>query len=642
MTDKMWRPKPEDVATSQMTRFQQFVEQQTGLAFEDYQQLHTWSVQNPVDFWQAIAEFHDVILHEAPATILLDGDKMPGATWFSGATLNFAENLLRHTGDKPAIIFHNETSERIVISYDELRQQVAQFANYLKQCGVGVHDRVAGFLPNRPETIIAMLATTSLGAVWSSCSPDFGYHGVFDRFRQIEPKVLIGCDGHYYNGKAHSAIEKLAQLRDNISSIEHLVLVPNIREPDTAALGNAVTFEQAIFDRPTELNFTPVAFDHPLYIMFSSGTTGVPKCIVHGTGGTLLQHVKELVLHTNLTADDTITYFTTCGWMMWNWLVSSLATGATIVLYDGSPLHPDATRLFDLIDAENISIFGTSAKYITAVEKQNVRPRDTHQLTSLRTILSTGSPLVPKNFDFVYQNIKENVCLSSISGGTDIISCFALGNPNLPVFRGELQCIGLGMNVAVFDENGKALRQGKGELVCLSPFPSMPIYFWNDPDGSKFRATYFEKFSGAWAHGDYAELTDHGGLIIYGRSDTVLNPGGVRIGTAEIYRQVEAFPEILESIVVGQPIDHDERVILFIKLRNGDSLTDRLTNEIRTRIKQNVSPHHVPAEIISVPDIPRTISGKIVELAVRNVVTGQKITNLDAIANPEALKYFEL
>lgn len=641
MSDPIWEPSKERTAQSQMTEFMKQVTRRYGHVFTCYQELHAWSIARPEEFWNLLVEFTEVRFSKPAHQVLNHRERMPGAKWFDGAELNFARHLLRHNNDKTALIFHNENQERTTFTYAELNQNVRRLAYALQSMGVGSGDRVAGYLPNRPETIMAMLATTSLGAIWSSCSPDFGYHGIYDRLFQITPKVLFGCDGHYYNGKAHSALPTLTQLQENLSCLKHLIIVPNTStEPNLDNIKNPILFNTLISESPALEEFVECPFDHPLYILFSSGTTGAPKCITHGAGGTLLQHLKELILHTDLREADTITYYTTCGWMMWNWVVSSLAVGATLVLYDGSPFYPTPSRLFDLIDQEKITHFGTSAKFLTAVEKAGLKPNTSHNLSALRTVLSTGSPLVPKNYEYVYEHIKSDLCLSSISGGTDIISCFALGNPNLPVYRGELQCLGLGLAVAVFDENGKSVTGQKGELVCTQPFPSMPIYFWNDTDGSQFQRAYFEQFPGVWAHGDYAELTEHGGLIIYGRSDTLLKPGGIRIGTAEIYREVERFPEILESIAIGQPYEDDVRIVLFLKMRDNMPLTDSLVAQIRQQIKTNVSPHHVPAKILTVPDIPRTFSGKIVELAVQNVVLEKPVKNIDALANPEALEFF--
>ncbi len=641
MNKPIWQPSADRIAHSQMTEFMQQVTKRHGLPLTSYAELHTWSITHPEDFWTELVAFTQVSFSQPWRRVLSDPERMPGAKWFEGAHLNFARHLLRHKGNKTALVFHNENGERSTLTYDELNKNVRCLAYALRSLGVQVGDRVAGYLPNRPETIIAMLATTQLGAIWSSCSPDFGYHGVYDRLQQITPKVLFGCDGHYYNGKKHSALDTLASLQENLSCIQHLILVPNLTaEPSTGNIKDPLLFNDIAKESNVLDEFIESPFDHPLYILFSSGTTGPPKCITHGTGGTLLQHLKELMLHTDLRQEDTISYYTTCGWMMWNWVVSSLAIGSTLVLYDGSPLYPNPARLFDLIDQEKITHFGTSAKFLTAIEKAGFTPKASHSLTNLKTILSTGSPLLPKNYDYVYQQIKDNICLSSISGGTDIISCFALGNPSLPVYRGELQCLGLGLAVAVFDENGTPAVGEKGELVCTQPFPAMPIYFWNDIDGSQFQHAYFEKFPGVWAHGDYAEMTEHGGLIIYGRSDTLLKPGGIRIGTAVFYREVERFTQVLESIAIGQPYQNDVRIVLFLKMRENCPLTEALATEIRQAIKTQVSPHHVPAKILTVADIPRTFSGKIVELAVQGIVSGQTVKNIDALSNPEALEYF--
>jgi acetoacetyl-CoA synthetase len=566
---------------------------------------------------------------------------MPGAVWFPGVRLNFAQNLLRHRDERTAIIARNEWGTRREITYAQLHGEVARLAQALRGAGVGVGDRVAGFLPNIPETVIAMLATTSIGAIWSSCSPDFGIDGVVDRFGQIAPKVLFAADAYGYGGKRFDCLAKLRGVVDRISSIEKLVVIPYSGEAlRLDDLPRAVAWPDFAGDGEPALPFEMLPFDHPLYIMYSSGTTGVPKCIVHGAGGTLIQHLKELVLHTDLKREDRIFYYTTCGWMMWNWLVSSLAVGATLVLYDGSPSHPDGNALWDLADEVGISVFGTSAKWIASIEKAGVKPKHTHGLQALKTILSTGSPLAPESYDYVYRDVKERVLLASISGGTDIISCFALGNPLLPVYRGELQCRGLGMKVEILDDDGKPVRERQGELSCTAPFPSMPVFFWNDPDGEKYRNAYFARVPGAWCHGDHAVLTAHDGIVILGRSDATLNPGGVRIGTAEIYRQVEQVPEVLESIAVGQHRGDDERVILFVRLRDGVTLDDALRDRIRKQIRAHTTPRHVPAKILQVADIPRTISGKITEIAVRETIHGRAVKNTDALANPQALALY--
>ncbi|WP_026146427.1 acetoacetate--CoA ligase [Zestomonas thermotolerans] len=643
MSRPLWSPSPQRIAASRMDAFRRFVNDRHGLQLADYPALHAWSVERREDFWPAVAEFFDLRFHSAPHAVLEEGPAMPSARWFPGATLNFAEHLLRRRDGHPALVAVAEDGSREQLTYAELAAQVAGLQRSLREAGVGIGDRVAAFMPNTWQTVVGMLATSSLGATWSSCSPDFGTQGVIDRFGQIEPKVLIAAAGYRYAGKNIDLTAKLNEILERLPSLQQLVVVPYAR-PEARPTDYRCTAKVSLwrdFYRPGgEPEFVPVAFEQPLYILYSSGTTGVPKCIVHGVGGTLLQHVKELGLHTDLSASDTLFYYTTCGWMMWNWLVSGLALGATLVLYDGSPFHPGPERLIDLIDAEEISIFGTSAKYLASLEKAGVEPNRSHRLERLKAVLSTGSPLAHESFDYVYRAFKPDLCLSSISGGTDIVSCFALGNPVLPVWRGELQCKGLGMDVQVWDENGKPLRGEKGELVCTRHFPSMPVGFWNDPDGAKFHAAYFENFPGVWAHGDYAEETEHGGLVIHGRSDAVLNPGGVRIGTAEIYRQVEKIEEVLESIAIGQDWQDDVRVVLFVRLREGLTLDDALRERIRQVIRANTTPRHVPAKIVQIADIPRTISGKIVELAVRNVVHGRPVKNTDALANPEALELY--
>jgi acetoacetyl-CoA synthetase len=575
-------------------------------------------------------------------------DPVLGPRWFPGARLNFAENLLRWDDDREALVFWNEAGRQAAVTYRDLGARVASAAAALLADGIVPGDRVAGYLPNLPETVIAMLATASLGAVWSSCSPDFGVNGIYDRFGQIRPRVLIAADGYRYAGKRIDLLPRVREIRERIDGIERVVMVPYTDpRPALDGIPGAVSWDDWATGEPAVLPYRHTAvppyrrlpFDHPLYIMYSSGTTGLPKCMVHGAGGTLLEHLKGLVLHTDLSRDDRIFYFTTCGWMMWNWLVSSLAVGATVVLYDGAPLSPPPI-LWDMAAQERVTVFGTSAKYLALAEKEGLRPGRSHDLAPLRAVLSTGSPLAPASYDYVYRDIKADVHLASVSGGTDIISMFALGDPTGPVWRGELQTLGLGMAVEVFDDEGRPVREADGELVCTRPFPSMPVAFWDDPDGSKYRGAYFEHFPGVWRHGDWARLTRHDGLIILGRSDATLNPGGVRIGTAEIYRQVEQLPEVLESLVVGQEWDGDVRVVLFVRLRPECGLDEALEARIRGQIRQHASPHHVPRKIVQVADIPRTISGKITELAVREVIHGRPVRNLDALANPGALELF--
>lgn len=640
----LWSPSPERIAQTNLARFRAFVGERTGESFSGFRVLRPWTVEHPEDFWTALWDFCEVKASKRWDRVLVDGDRMQEARWFEGAQLNFAENLLRYRDDRPALISLREDGRRQVITYAGLFESVARLAGSLEAAGVGVGDRVVGFMPNIPETVIAMLAASSLGATWSSCSPDFGINGVIDRFGQIAPTVLFTADGYLYNGKTIDSLERISAIVEDLDSVNKVIVVPFVGTADAVQaridnLPDAVLWDNFLSEG-ANLEFTQLPFDHPLYIMYSSGTTGVPKCIIHGAGGTLLQHLKEHQLHTDLGRDDVFFYFTTCGWMMWNWLVSGLATGATLVLYDGSPFHPAPGTLWKMVEDEGVTVFGTSAKYLAALEKAGETPRDDYDLKSLRALLSTGSPLAPESFDYIYRDIKKDLQLSSISGGTDIISCFALGSPSLPVYRGELQCRGLGMAVQIRDSDGNPVRGEKGELVCTKPFPSMPIGFWDDPDGAKYHSAYFERWPDVWCHGDYAELTEHGGLVIHGRSDAILNPGGVRIGTAEIYRQVEKLPDIVESIAIGQEWHGDVRIVLFVILREELELTDELAQEIRTTIRSNTTPRHVPAKIVQITDIPRTISGKIAELAVRNVVHGEPVSNTDALANPEALAQY--
>jgi acetoacetyl-CoA synthetase len=620
-------------------------------AVADFSSLYRWSVQRPEAFWPEVWRFCGVIAEERPGrdpwdSVVVGLDRMAppdpelGPRWFPGARLNFAENLLRYDDQQAALVFWNELGRQREVSYRELNQEVRSVAAGLAAEGVVAGDRVAGFMPNLPETVIAMLGAASLGAIWSSCSPDFGANGVLDRFGQIQPKVLFCADGYRYAGKEIDSLPRVREVRQRIPEIQRVIVVPYLHEkPEISTVGNATLWSDWITVRPSASPPVRLPFDHPLYIMYSSGTTGLPKCMVHGAGGTLLQHLKELVLHTDLRRDDRIFYFTTCGWMMWNWMVSSLAVGATVVLYDGAPLYP-ARILWDMAEQEQITVFGTSAKYLAMMEKEELEPMRTHDLGSLRAILSTGSPLAAHSYDYVYRSIKRDLHLASISGGTDIISCFALGNPIGPVWRGELQTRGLGMSAEVFDPEGRPVREAEGELVCTRPFPSMPVGFWDDPDAAKYHGAYFSQYPGAWRHGDWARLTRHDGLVILGRSDATLNPGGVRIGTAEIYRQVEQLPEVVESLVVGQEWEGDVRIVLFVRLREGVSLTEDLVSRIKGRIREYASPHHVPRKIIPVADIPRTISGKITELAVRDIIHGRTVANVDALANPGALDGF--
>ncbi len=657
----IWAPSPEQIASARLTVFLASL-QSRGIvpaAVGDAHALQHWSAAHPAEFWAELWRAAELMADgpgpaDAPwTTVLHAGERMAppaavdGPAWFTDTRLNFAEHLLRRRDDHPAIVAWNEAGAQSRVSFAQLRVRVAQTAAALRAAGVGLGDRVVGYLPNVPEAVIVMLAASSIGAIWSSCSPDFGTQGVLDRFGQIEPKVLVAADGYRYAGKRIDCLARLREVASALPSLRAVWLVPYLDvDPDMSGVPHVARFDHVLARHATEQepSFIRLPFAHPLYVLYSSGTTGLPKCMVHGAGGTLLQHWKELALHTDLHADDVLFYFTTCGWMMWNWLVSGLAVGATIVLYDGAPLAPDPTILWRMAEAEGVNVFGTSARYLAMLEKDGIEPGASFDLHQLRAILSTGSPLAGHAYDFVYRAIKSDVRLASISGGTDIVSCFALGDPTGPVHRGALQMRGLGMAVDVFDDAGRPLRGAPGELVCTRPFPSMPLAFWNDPDGVLYRTAYFGHFPGVWRHGDWAELTAEDGLVIHGRSDATLNPGGVRIGTAELYRNVEQFPEILESLVVeqtvGQGVNADSRIVLFVRMRDGSVLTDALRDAIKRRVREHTSPHHVPKVIVAVTDIPRTISGKITELAVREVIHGRPVRNAEALANPEALALF--
>ena len=632
----VWTPSQDQILNSNLKKFTEFVEENTGKHFKSYDELHHFSISNP-EFWRFIIEFFKVEGEwNGP---IYEGENIFSAKWFPQSKLNFAENMLKNRSDNEALIFRCEDRISETLSFAELYNQVSKTAQHLKELGVTKGDRVAGFLPNFAGSIVAMLATASVGAIWSSCSPDFGEQGVIDRFGQIEPKVLFCVDGYFYNGKTHNCLDKIKSFTARLPSLKQVVIF-DYASLSNIIINNSISYQEILENyEAIEIGFERVGFDHPLYIMYSSGTTGVPKCIVHGHGGTLVQHLKEHQLQTNISSGDRVFYFTTCSWMMWNWLVSALGTGATVMLYDGSPTYPDNTVLWQFADEEQFSHFGTSAKYIETLMKNDVNPSAIFKLSNLKVICSTGSPLSAECYDYIYNNVGY-VHLASISGGTDIVSCFVLGVPNIPVRRGEIQGAGLGMAVEIWDDSGRVNRGERGELVCTKPFPSRPVKFWNDIDGKKYHAAYFDRFEGVWAHGDFAEQTPDGGYIIYGRSDATLNPGGVRIGTAEIYRQVDRVKEVLESIVIGQVWGSDTRIVLFVKLREGTNLTETLLDTIKKLIKENCTSRHVPSKILQVEDIPRTKSGKIVEIPVRDIVHGREVKNKEALANPEALDYF--
>ncbi len=640
-TNILWQPSEDRVCQTNITAFIEAAEDDWSTSIGDFEGLYKFSIEQSKKFWQSLIDFSGVSAETWGTVVLENPDQMPGAVWFPEAKLSYAENLLRRRDNADALVFWGEDQVKKRFSYGELYNEVSRLAQAMLAAGLAAGDRVGAYMPNMPETIIAMLAANSIGAIWSSCSPDFGVNGVFDRFNQIQPKILFAADGYHYAGKRFDCMPILAELSQRIEGLEHVVIFSFLVDAPAFDSVTGATPWSEFIGSAQDIEFACLPFAHPVYVMYSSGTTGKPKCMVHGAGGTLLQHLKEHQLHSDLSRDDRFFFFTTCGWMMWNWLVSGLATGATIVLYDGSPFEPDPGSLWRMVDEEGITIFGTGAKYLASLEQSGFTPREQCSLDTLRTIQSTGSPLAPTSFDYVYAAIKADVALQSIAGGTDLLGCFALGNPLGPVYRGELQCLGLGMAVAIYADDGNALPVGeKGELVCTQPFPSMPVGFWNDPQGETYHAAYFERYANTWAHGDYAALTEHGGLVIYGRSDATLNPGGVRIGTAEIYRQVEKVSEILDCVVIGQSWQDDTRVILFVVLRSGTELDHSLCERIRKIIRDNASPRHVPAKICAVPDIPRTRSGKIMELAVRAVVHGEPVGNIEALANPEALEFY--
>ncbi len=642
MGRRMWTPSEERAKSTNMFKFMNYVNDRYEKNFINYDQLWEWSIDDLSSLWESLWDYLKISHSKPYDKIIVDGDRMPGTKWFTGTRLNFAENLLRYRDDRLAIIATGESEETVRITYAELYDKVARLAKSMRDIGITSKDRIVGFMPNIPEAIIAMLAATSIGAQWSSCSPDFGIKGVLDRFGQIKPKLLFTANGYSYNGKLFDSLEKISGILEGLDSVEKVIVIPYTEtNPDIKRVSKSILYEDFISkEKDLEIEFEQLPFDHPLYIMYSSGTTGLPKCMVQSAGGILVHQMKELALHTDLKREDRIFYFTTCGWMMWNWLTCSLALGATIVLFDGSPFYPDPGVLFKLVEDEKVTIFGTSAKYLSAVNRAGYKPADNYDLSTLKAVLSTGSPLHLSEFDFVYEDIKKDLCLSSIAGGTDLNGCFAAGNPMEPVYRGELQCRTLGMNVRAFDTDGNSVEQQQGELVCTSPFPSMPIYFWNDKDGEKYHKAYFDVYPNIWRHGDFIEITENKGVIMYGRSDATLNPGGVRIGTAEIYRQVDTIEEIRDSLVIGQEWEDDIRVILFVILADDIELTEELKTKIKNTIRKNTSPRHTPSKIIQIDDIPYTINMKKVEIAVKNILHNKPVTNQDALRNPESLELY--
>jgi len=642
MANKLWKPSEETVRQTNMYRFMNFINDRHGQKFAEFEPLYQWSIENIADFWAAFWEFADIKASKPYAQVVDDLGGMPGAKWFSGARLNFAENLLRYRDDRIALIFKGEAQDAIYMTYAQLYDEVARLAKSLKETGVVPGDRVVGFMPNMPQSMIAMLAATSLGAAWSSCSPDFGIKGVLDRFGQIQPKILFTANGYSFKGKTIDSLSRISDILKQLPSTQKVVVVPYTeQDADISNVPNGVHYKDFISSETNlEIEFEQLPADHPLYIMYSSGTTGLPKCMVQSAGGILIHQKKELMLHTDLKREDTIFYFTTCGWMMWNWLTCSLSVGATLVLFDGNPFHPHPGALWEMAQDEKITVFGTSAGYIAALQNAGVKPGKDYDLSALRAVLSTGSPLSVEGFEFIYKEVKSDLQLASIAGGTDLNGCFALGNPMGPVYAGELQCRGLAMNVQAFDEQGQPVINQQGALVCTAPFPSMPIYFWDDPDGNKYHSAYFDVYPNVWRHGDFIEINERGGVAIYGRSDATLNPGGVRIGTADIYRLVEQLPEVEDSVVVGQNWKNDVRVVLFVKLAEGYDLTQELKDKIKHSLRINASPRHVPQKILTTPAVPYTLNMKKVELAVKKMIEGQPVLNRDALGNPEALDYY--